>query len=407
MPGLALNYATFYHSAIKGLTSLSQTDVVNVLFHGTTADDFLGKPILTSMGSHLVKGRAQIPKKLRVEVWGCSTDELSDRLRLLEIQNLDDCYQAARRLIQVTGVSDDSIDELAKNCESEDAKYAYIAAVFSLCTKCPKQNIHVLTEEQIALLEQLRELDIPELIESVEEGNKGAPVEELREEKKPQILDYEFPRDDRLQISVDDLFDDSDVSVRETVIKLPDEQEKYFALFSNEIGFINLDAADVLSIFRLGDDGNHEFRFFCYKGSLAAVLQRMPDAFEGRTCDGCLMNYIGSQDMSILEINEVAAIIQEHAHPDACIMLGAVFNPEFLDDHTEIWLLCSFVRERVITRDEVEQAIFESLWDVPVQRPQKSLFAQEESTLDPNEAFKDIEAIFNQRDREMRGRKKQ
>lgn len=405
MAGLSLNYATFYNSAIRNLTSLSQTDVVNVLFYGTTVEDCLGTPISTSMGSHLIKGRAQVPKKHRMNVWSCSRDELSDRLRLLEIQNLDGSYQAASRLIQVTGVSDDSIDELAKNCESEDDKYAYIAAVFNLCTKCPKQNVHVLTEKQIELLEQLRERDVPELFEPAEEVSDGEPGEELREEKAPLILDYEFPRDDSLHISVDDLFDDSGVSVRETIVNLPVEQEKYFALFSNDIGFINLDAADVLNIFRLGDDGNHEFRFFCYEGSLAKILKRMPEAFEGRTCDGCLMNYIGSDNMSFMEINEAADILQEHVHPDACIMFGAAFNPEFLDDHTEIWLLCSFVDTTELTNDDVAQVIFGSLNDIKVRPPESSdsLFEErprDQHGLDPNEAFNDIEKIFRKREQD-------
>lgn len=418
MSKMALNYATFYQSAIKGLTSLSQTDVVNVLFLGTTADDYLGTPISTSMGSHLAKGRTQVPKKLRTGVWECSCEDLVDRLKLLEIQSIDNCYRATVRLIQVCGVTDAAMKNLARDSETVDDQYIYIAEAFTLCTKCPKKNISVLTDGEIELLRQLQVRDVPELVYETEEPIGDAEGENGTQEIRWNY-DSEHAKDSLLKeayhprVRVGDIFEDPEnVSVREVVVTLPDEADKYIALFSDEstLGIINLDAADVCSMFSLGEDGNHEFRFFCYKGKRDAVLNRLPEVFRGRTCDGCLLYYIGGQSMGIVEINDAACIIQENAHPDAYILYGAMYSEEEPEDYAEIWLLCSFVIDTIVSRDDVARAIFESLESIPIEKPageggMSSALFEEEHEIDVNEAFKDIEAIFNQRDREIRGRK--
>ena len=396
MPKLALNYATFYHSAIKGLTTLSQTDVVNVLFHGTTADDYLGQPVSTSMGSHLVKGRAQVPKKLRIEVWGCSREELIDRLKLLEIQNVDACHQALVRLVQACNVKDATVKNLEQEANTEAARYAYIAEVFNLCTKCPKQSVQVLTDEDIELLGQLRFREVSELTAEPE-----APEADTTSRQANDVPPKEDPPH---RVHVGSMFEaPENVSVREVVVTLPEEENRYVELFSDESynGIINLDAADVLTMFHMGMDGQHEFRFFCFQGRQDAVIERIPDAFRGRTCDACMFNYIAGENMSLSEINDVDEILREQTSPDGMLLFGAVFDPELSDGYVEIWLLCSFVTEPELSQDNVAQAIDECLRDIEVGPPKSSgsLF-EDTRELDPNEAFKDIEKIFRKREQE-------
>ena len=397
MAGLSLNYATFYNSAIRNLTSLSQTDVVNVLFHGTTAEDCLGTPVSTSMGSHLVKGRAQVPKKLRIEVWGCSREELIDRLKLLEIQNVDACHQALVRLVQACGVNDATVKNLEQESNTEAARYAYIAEVFSLCTKCPKQSVQVLTDEDIELLGQLRFRDVPELT--------AKPEAPKADTTSGQANDVPPKEDPPHRVRVGSMFEaPENVSVREVVVTLPEEENRYVELFSDESynGIINLDAADVLTMFHMGMDGQHEFRFFCFQGRQDAVIERIPDAFRGRTCDACMFNYIAGENMSLSEINDVDEILREQVSPDGMLLFGAVFDPELSDGYVEIWLLCSFVTEPELSQDDVAQAIYESLRNIEVGPPKSSgsLF-EDTQELDPNEAFKDIEKIFRKREQEQ------
>jgi len=401
MPKLALNYATFYHSAIKGLTTLSQTDVVNVLFHGTTADDYLGQPVSTSMGSHLVKGRAQVPKKLRIEVWGCSREELIDRLKLLEIQNVDACHQALVRLVQACNVNDATVKNLEQEANTEAARYAYIAEVFNLCTKCPKQSVQVLTDEDIELLGQLRFRDVPKLT--------AEPEAPKADTTSGQVNDVPPKEDPPHRVRVGSMFEaPENVSVREVVVTLPEEENRYVELFSDESynGIINLDAADVLTMFHMGMDGQHEFRFFCFQGKWDAVIKRIPDAFVGRTCDACMFNYIAGENMSHSEINDVDEILREQVSPDGMLLFGAVFDPELSDGYVEIWLLCSFVTEPELSQDDVAQAIYESLRDIEVGPPKPSgPWFEEPQGLDPDEAFKTVEAIFRRRDRNLYGGK--
>lgn len=261
MAGLSLNYATFYNSAIRNLTSLSQTDVANVLFHGTTAEDYLGTPISTSMASHLIKGRAQVPKKLRIEVWGCSREELIDRLKLLEIQNVDACHQALVRLVQACGVNDATVKTLEQEANTEAARYAYIAEVFNLCTKCPKQSIRVLTDEDIELLGQLRFREVPELTEEPETPESDTTTGDQRQNSSSGHADNASTKEEPTPRSrVGKVFEDPEnVSVQEVVVTLPEEENRYVELFSEESynSLINLDAADVLSMFQVGMDGKH------------------------------------------------------------------------------------------------------------------------------------------------------
>lgn len=409
MAGLSLNYATFYNSAIRNLTSLSQTDVVNVLFHGTTAEDCLGKPISTSMGSHLIKGRAQVPKKLRIEVWGCSREELIDRLKLLEIQNVDACHQALRRLVQACGVNDATVKTLEQEVETEEGRYAYIAEVFNLCTKCPNRSIRVLTDEEIELLGQLRFREVPELTAEPEVPEADDDSESETRRSTSEQTNNTPPNDAPApRVRVGDMFETSEnVSVREVVVTLPEEEDRYVELFSDEScnGIINLDAADVLTMFHMGMDGQHEFRFFCFQGRRDAVMERIPDAFRGRTCDACMFNYIAGDDMGLMEVNEVAEILLEQMSPDGMLLFGAVFDPELSDGYVEIWLLCSFVNTTELTNDDVAQVIFGSLNDITVRPPESSdsLFKErprDQHELDPNEAFKDIEKIFRKREQD-------
>ena len=411
MSGLPLNFATFYNCAIKGMTSLFQRDAVNVLFHGTTVEDYLGKPVTKSMASHCVRGRAPIPEKVRDEVCDCSRDDLIDRFRVLEIQDIDICYQATNRLVQVCGLSDSVVKTLSPEDISEEARYAYIAEVYRVAIKCPRLSVYALEKEQLEFLFRLRDEAIPELTDwgkaalstqrehQLTDTEWGDLVSELFSTVASNEPEKELPkRKDNSFASIDDLFaDSSDASFRETVVFHPNEQEKYESLFgmSPYSGLINLDAADVAAVFRTIENCEHEYRFFCCKGKHDAVIEMISLAFRGRVCDSCLMNYIGSSDITLWDFEAAGRVLYENTDPDAFIACGAEIDSMKQGDDVEVWLLCGF---KIINSDDVPEPLG-PLFDSPHE--------EKEAEIDINEAFRDIEAIFNQRDRELRGRKKQ
>jgi cell division protein FtsZ len=47
---------------------------------------------------------------------------------------------------------------------------------------------------------------------------------------------------------------------------------------------------------------------------------------------GILFNVSGGDDLTLMEVNQAAAIIKETAHPDVNLIFGAVINPELNDE---------------------------------------------------------------------------
>lgn len=103
-----------------------------------------------------------------------------------------------------------------------------------------------------------------------------------------------------------------------------------------EPGMINLDFADVKSIMQLAGSalmaigrGTGDTR--CVDAARQAIDSPLLEiSIEG--AKGVLFNITGGADLGILEVNEAATIIKEHADPDANIIFGAVIDPEMGSD---------------------------------------------------------------------------
>lgn len=133
---------------------------------------------------------------------------------------------------------------------------------------------------------------------------------------------------------------------------------------------INLDFADVRTIMSEGGaalmavgraDGDDRAR----RAAEAAISSGLLDV----TIDGArgiLFNITGGPDLSLFEVNEAAAIIQESAHPEVNLIFGAQID-ENLGDEVRITVIATgFEQSRVQRKIEQQQQVKRS---TPVQKP--------------------------------------
>ena len=101
-------------------------------------------------------------------------------------------------------------------------------------------------------------------------------------------------------------------------------------------GLINLDFADVRSIMSEGGaalmavgqaSGEDRARVAAEQAISSQLLDITIDG-----AHGILFNITGGPDMTLFEVNQAAAIIQETAHPDVNIIFGAVIDPNLGDE---------------------------------------------------------------------------
>jgi cell division protein FtsZ len=97
-------------------------------------------------------------------------------------------------------------------------------------------------------------------------------------------------------------------------------------------GEINLDFADVRTIMAdmgmaiMGTglaDGEHR----AVEAAQSAVSSPLLEDTSIQGAHGILMNITGGEDLTLVEVNEAASVIQEHADPDANIIFGTVIDP--------------------------------------------------------------------------------
>ena len=101
-------------------------------------------------------------------------------------------------------------------------------------------------------------------------------------------------------------------------------------------GLINLDFADVRTIMSEGGAalmavGRASGEDRARKAAEMAISSELLDI----TIDGArgiLFNVSGGDDLTLMEVNQAAAIIKETAHPDVNLIFGAVINPELNDE---------------------------------------------------------------------------
>jgi len=98
-------------------------------------------------------------------------------------------------------------------------------------------------------------------------------------------------------------------------------------------GMINLDFADVKTImsgmgFAIMGTGLAEGESRAMVAANAAISSPLLEDASVKGARGVIINVTGGPDLSLVEVSEASAIIQEAAHEDANIIFGAVVEPE-------------------------------------------------------------------------------
>ena len=98
-------------------------------------------------------------------------------------------------------------------------------------------------------------------------------------------------------------------------------------------GMINLDFADVKTImagmgFAIMGTGLSEGESRAMVAANAAISSPLLEDASVKGARGVIINVTGGSDLSLIEVSEASAIIQEAAHEDANIIFGAVVDPK-------------------------------------------------------------------------------
>ena len=155
-------------------------------------------------------------------------------------------------------------------------------------------------------------------------------IENLRESADTLIV---IPNDRLLQIvdkraSLQDAFRTADDVLRQGIQGISE--------LITKPGLINLDFADVRAI--MSEGGAALMAVGIASGedrARVAAEQAISSQLLDITIDGArgiLFNVTGGPDMTLFEVNQAAAIIQETAHPDVNIIFGAVIDPNMSNE---------------------------------------------------------------------------
>src|SRR5213596_1708077 len=98
-------------------------------------------------------------------------------------------------------------------------------------------------------------------------------------------------------------------------------------------GMINLDFADVKTImagmgFAMMGTGVAEGQDRAVEAARRAISSPLLEGASVTGARGVIINVTGGPDLSLVEVSEASAIIQEAAHEDANIIFGAVVDPK-------------------------------------------------------------------------------
>jgi cell division protein FtsZ len=98
-------------------------------------------------------------------------------------------------------------------------------------------------------------------------------------------------------------------------------------------GMINLDFADVKTImsgmgFAIMGTGTSEGQNRSMTAANAAISSPLLEDASVKGARGVIINVTGGPDLSLIEVSEASAVIQEAAHEDANIIFGAVIDPK-------------------------------------------------------------------------------
>ena len=127
-------------------------------------------------------------------------------------------------------------------------------------------------------------------------------------------------------------------------------------------GMINLDFADVKTImsgmgFAIMGTGMGEGESRAMNAANAAISSPLLEDASVKGARGVIINVTGGPDLSLVEVSEASAIIQEAAHEDANIIFGAVVEPEMKGKVKITVIATGFDRPAMSSRQPAASAV--------------------------------------------------
>lgn len=219
---MPLTFATFYTCGIKRSTNLTQRECINLLLKGNLGSGSCN--ILSdSVCSHYAKGSKPLTSDLRVELLNLTKDETINRLNKINIQNFTVVANALCALVMDSSLPDTGKETLVKYYDPKD-ELSFIAEVFLNCLK--GDNFHILSKEDIIILESYRHIDSSAILERINRRNTSvsdSQADAITNENTNEDFDWMRNYVPASMINPPPTFVRGKVNVENAVIELPND----------------------------------------------------------------------------------------------------------------------------------------------------------------------------------------
>lgn len=386
-------YAVFYRSLIEPFTQLNQYDINHILFAGNinieeTHSDYISRVL----GNGYVSGNKTIRNELAKRISLLTPQEIVPRIKMLGLQDLPLVISTAKKLIQISDISEQLQNQLLIKADTVDGEL-FIAELFQLSLRCHNQKLK-LNAEYKKYLATLSTIDIqtqqPKNHENTLRDTSAPPNESIS--KTVDIADEELTTEtDKLIEYYYKLYEEKKLDMEEKdyatwrKINLPADMDYFLRLISpmlHEPALIKLDYADVITV------SNIDFERKCYHSGHIEVLEISCPAYDLslyenslaqlKQCRRCLLYITGGMESSLYDITKIADILEEHLHPDAHFVYGARYDNTLINRYN-LLLICHFDdsdKRDIISPEDIEDIINTSLAELDVEPPRKNKLSE-------------------------------
>lgn len=330
---LFLNFATFYHSAIKNNTSLPQFNAVSVLLLGNTREKCTEESINDSSVSGYVSGRKPIRKSILTPLLNASHEEVIRRLQMLGIQDIQRMVDALTTLIsEVSNLSNTAKAPLLELAKKAGAEYNFVAEVFLTAVKCPTASIRCLSSEMIRHLNSLGRSEQVEPIPNPSDPSEGTqePVSEPGDTSELISQEEDDPTPAGFSQEV------KAVTVSYRSLSIPEDKEvaiSYILSICRD-SFVNFDYADVAPI--LSETDGFRYSMVELKGTCQSIVYELSRWKKLPNCREIIIVFVLSEDAGLVTMEEIVSDIQNVINENADIIVGLKFAPEFSTDQAHV-----------------------------------------------------------------------
>ena len=228
------------------------------------------------------------------------------------------------------------------------------------------------------------------------EGRRRAQQAEAGiEELKDKVDSLVIIPNERLKFATDqkitfaNAFEIADDVLRQAVVSISD--------LIRDIGFINLDFADVTAVMKDAGLAHMGVGRAAGKGKaeeaarMAISSPLLETSIQG--AKGVLINVTGSMDIGLEEVEQAATLVQEAVHPDALTIFGATFD-ENLDDEIRVTVIATGFAEPDEAAKPAAPAAAKAAEEKPTQDPEAESEEEARQLREEQTHFDDILKIF-------------